>query len=230
MGLEDTITDLMLRQDIANAQIIQTLSDSDLNNLLTGARSNINAEVLNKHKDSYEKTSNDLKRAMDIQKNIYYYDQRTHDLNDLQKSIHKNVMMSAGNANIQNSTNKRQFEINEWTSGNRRDTLFVFQTIFIGLMLNTIFLACYRYNIVGGAFYSFITFLILLIIILIIVYRANYTDMLRDKRYWNRRQFTKLPNTAAPNCPALDNAINGIDKNVAAGLATLGNIGSDFGL
>ena len=216
MSLEEKLNELLLRQDEYNASLLADIKNDPTKfaQFLNNAQQNILNNTVNKHTDLFDKSYNDLQRASDVQKNIYYYYQRNLDVNNIQDSVYKNVVANSTNSDIQSTNAKRQFEINEWTTNNRRDTLFVFQIILIGILLNSVFLALYRYNITGGPFYGFITFLILIIIIFIIVNRANYTDQLRDKRYWNRRTFMKAPPPNIVDCPALVNSISNIDDNI----------------
>jgi hypothetical protein len=218
MTLEDKLNELLLRQDEYNASVLADIKSDPTKfaQFLNNAQQNILNKTINQHSDLYDKTYSDLQRAADVQKNIYYYYQRNLDVNNMQDSIFKNVVANSNNSDIESNNSKRQFEINEWTTNNRRDTLFVFQIILIGVLLNSVFLALYRYNITGGPFYTFVTFLTLIIIIFIIVNRSNYTDQLRDKRYWNRRTFIKAPPPNIADCPALVNSISNIDD-------TLGN-------
>jgi predicted AlkP superfamily phosphohydrolase/phosphomutase len=95
------------------------------------AKQNIYNEAINKHSELYDKAIGDLERASDIQKNVYYYHQRNVDLNNMQEEIYTNMAVNTENEKILNDNARRQFEINEWTVNNRRDTLFVFQIIFI---------------------------------------------------------------------------------------------------
>jgi hypothetical protein len=217
MALEDKLNELLLRQDEYTASVLADIKSDPTKfaQFLSTAQQNILNSTVNKHTDLFDKSYNDLQRAADVQKNIYYYYQRNLDVNNMQDSIFKNVVANSTNSDIQSTNSKRQFEINEWTTNNRRDTLFVFQIILIGILLNSVFLALYRYNITGGGFYTFITFLTLIIIVFIIVNRANYTDQLRDKRYWNRRTFMKAPPPNIADCPALVNSISNIDDNIS---------------
>jgi len=224
MGFEDKLNDLLLRQDIYAAEAVAELKKNPtaFATYINTAKQNIYNEAINKHSSLFDKAYGDLERASDIQKNIYYYHQRNVDLNNMQEEVYNNMAVNKENQKILNDNSRRQFEINEWTSNNRRDTLFVFQIIFISILLNTVFLALYRYGITGGAFYTFVTFFIVVIMIFIIINRANYTEHTRDKRYWNRRTFFKAPAPMVPDCPAISGVTNDIGSNISSGLGQLG--------
>jgi hypothetical protein len=225
MGFQDKLNDLLLRQDIYSAEAVAELkkNPTEFATYLNKAKQNIYNEAINKHSALFDKAYSDLEHASDVQKNIYYYHQRNVDLNNMQEEVYNNMAVSTENQKILSDNSRRQFEINEWTSNNRRDTLFVFQIIFISILLNTVFLALYRYGITGGAFYTFVTFFILIIMVFIIINRANYTEHTRDKRYWNRRTFFKAPAPIIPDCPAFSNAVSDNGSTFSSGLNTLGS-------
>lgn len=83
----------------------------------------------------------------------------------------------------------RQIEINEWAYEDKMDTLFVFQVVFIGLLLVTILFYLKDVGIFPSSFVWYIIFILALIIGIIIINRASFTARRRDKRYWNRRRF-----------------------------------------
>lgn len=115
---------------------------------------------------------------------------------------------------------RRQVEINEWTSSNYMDTLFVFQIIFIGLCSAAILTSFYRtVGLIGGGLYALLIAIILLIIIFVIVRRAQYTRYTRDQRYWNRRRFDRSP-TNIVNLPSCSGVANMFDASVSSASAT----------
>lgn len=91
----------------------------------------------------------------------------------------------------------RQIEINEWTYENKMETVFVFQLLFIALLITTIVMALKRMGYFGGAFAWYVVGLIVLVMAIIIFNRANYTNKYRDRRFWNRRRFPQ--DNAAPS-------------------------------
>jgi len=86
---------------------------------------------------------------------------------------------------------KRQNEINQWASQNKLDTLFVYQQLFIILCATIILVYLMQRGLLSStAFYMFVA-IFALIFTLTIVNRAQYTDTIRDKKYWNKRTFEK---------------------------------------
>jgi DNA-binding CsgD family transcriptional regulator len=120
---------------------------------------------------------------------------------------------------------KRQYEINQWTSSNMMDTLFVFQLMFIGISIAAIMTSLYRMGIVNGSTYAIFIAVILLAIVFTIVRRAQYTRYTRDQRFWNRRQFDRAPAPPVkiniPTCSGISDTITNIadsEKEVSASL------------
>lgn len=135
----------------------------------------------------------------------------------------------------------RQFEINEWTTENRQETIFVYQFIFFGILIATIVGGFYRTGLITGPLASFLTFIVIAIVVLLIVYRAQFTLFKRDKRYWNKRRFQSAgPILPLPNCPAAVDFVTNLPINIqtttesglrraAGGLSTaFGAIGTTF--
>jgi hypothetical protein len=134
---------------------------------------------------------------------------------------------------INNAT--RQFEINEWTTNNRQETIFVYQFVFFGILIATIIGGFYRTGVLGGPIASFLTFIVVAIVVFLIVYRAQYTIFKRDKRYWNKRRFQSAgPILPLPNCPAAVDFVSNLPSNIQAtteaGLKrTAGGLSNVFG-
>jgi hypothetical protein len=83
----------------------------------------------------------------------------------------------------------RQIEVNEWAYGNKMDTLFVFQLLFISLIFVAILMLLKSQGLVGGAFVWYFMAVLAVLNIMIIINRSVYTSTKRDTRMWNRKQF-----------------------------------------
>ena len=142
----------------------------------------------------------------------------------LQGSNLENVQMQiandAGTATQRHDNALRQFEINEWTTANRQETIFVYQFIFFGILIAAIIGGFWRIGFITGPLASFLTFIDLAIIVFLIVYRAQYTTFKRDRRYWNKRRFQSAgPIANLPNCPAAVDLVTNLPGNLQAGAA-----------
>lgn len=83
----------------------------------------------------------------------------------------------------------RQIEINEWTYNDKMETLFVYQLLFIGLLISCLVMLMKSVGAVGGMFAWYVVGLTALLMALVIANRASFTKNLRDRRYWNRIRF-----------------------------------------
>jgi len=122
----------------------------------------------------------------------------------------------------------RKYEMNEWTINNKKDTLFVFSMLFVvisGLLLVTGLMKLY---IISTSFWVILSVLMLLIFIFTVVYRSQYTDIYRNKRYWNRKIFEgkygKIPFPSIPFCPGafneIENSVNNLNRNIQSNVAS----------
>jgi hypothetical protein len=80
----------------------------------------------------------------------------------------------------------RQTEINEWSYNNKMDMLFVFQILFISLLIICILMMFSYKGVIGRAFVWYVFGILVLIDVLVIINRAMYTNRIRDKKEWNR--------------------------------------------
>jgi hypothetical protein len=92
----------------------------------------------------------------------------------------------------------RQIEISEWTYNDRMETLFIFQILFISLMIVAILMYLRGLGALGGGFVGYAVFLLLVVVIIIITNRAMYTTRIRDKRAWSKRKFEQDNSIASP--------------------------------
>ncbi len=81
----------------------------------------------------------------------------------------------------------RQSEINEWQAQNKLDTLFFLQILFLYFSLLVITFYLRQSGILPSIAVYIIAGLGLLIAAGVLWNRASYTQISRDKRYWNRR-------------------------------------------
>ena len=198
--------------DVAIANEIKTLKDNgQLSNYLQNNQAAIVDELFSTKDNNMRKVYGDMGRSLDTQKNTYYYYQRNKDMLNLGDIPLKRLTQDAEAATYDHHIAQRQYEINQWSSGNRMDTLFGFQIIFVAVTLLAIFTGLWRTGFITTGFLSFLTFSLLVVVVLTFVIRIQYTTYRRNKRFWNKRDFSKHagvnPNM---NCPDVSNAINSI--------------------
>lgn len=206
MSLQENIKDALDSQDIELANAIAELKNdpAKLSEFISSRKADLYKKVTEEHSDNFSKVFGDLQRATDVTKNILYYHVRNKDLDRTQEHLLGLSRNDVDNATFDSHNAKRQYEINEWTSNNKLDTLFFFQILFIGLTLMVPLLYLRRIGIIPGSIFYGISFLIVVAIVLTVAVRAQYTIYTRDKRYWNRRRFQQMggPPTL-PSCEAI---------------------------
>jgi uncharacterized membrane protein len=84
---------------------------------------------------------------------------------------------------------KRQNEINQWEVGNKMDTLFIYQQMLIILSAVIIMTYLLKNGILTTTVFRSITGILAAIFAFTVANRAQWTDRIRDTRYWNKRQF-----------------------------------------
>ena len=112
-----------------------------------------------------------------------------------------------------NETARRQYEINEWTSSNKMDTLFFYQLLLITLSIIAPLLYMHKINLLPSTAFYGISGILGIAVVLTLIVRAQYTYSTRDLRYWNRRRY---PQTAPPTAVSCDAIMGQIDEASAA--------------
>jgi hypothetical protein len=194
-------------QDIELSNALQQLRNDpvSLQQFLQNAQTNLYTDVIAQKDGAFQKIYGDLQRASSTDKAVQLYNQRNEDVNNLQSELY-NARKGETDAVIHDiNLAKRQSEINQWSTGNKLDTLFVYQQIFI-ILCTVVFMTYLLTNgvITTGLYFSLL-FVLICIAVFTIVDRAQYTQFLRDGRYWNKRKFPTY-STIIPNvCPQGNN-------------------------
>lgn len=199
--VEQAIQYTQLFQDVELAQALQQLRNDPqaMQRFLQNAQNSLYKSVTEQKDDTFQKVYGDLERASSAQKAIYYYNLRNNDLNNLQDAVFQAQKGSADAVIHDRDLAKRQVEINQWSSGNKMDSLFVYSQAFI--FICTVILISYLWiqGILSTSIFTIIGTILLIIFVFTVVNRAQYTIFLRDSRYWNRRQFPTFRGIPAPN-------------------------------
>jgi len=83
----------------------------------------------------------------------------------------------------------RMNEIGEYSYRNRSDTIFVFQLMFIAILIVIVLLYLKSVGIVTSFFVYPVCVLLTIIVIFILVNRIVLTNNIRDKRVWSKLNF-----------------------------------------
>jgi hypothetical protein len=200
--------------ELANA-MNQFRSSGGASDYIAQRRGELYNTVSSEHSDSIAKVFGDLQRATDTTKNILYYHVRNKDLDRLQNSIVDQAAMEAANATYDNHNSKRQFEINQWTSENKLDTVFVLQMAFIYLTLTAAMIYGLNAGMIPSSVFYGVTGILSIAVVLTLIVRYQYTAKTRDNRLWNRRRFAKMGPPVMPNCPAVTGMVADFMENTA---------------
>lgn len=223
---EKTVQNTLTLQDLQLAQNITNLKNdpAKLNAFISARRNDLYNTVTKEHSDTFQKVYGDLERATNTQNSIFYYFVRNKDLDLVEKQVYDKASADAANAQHDNHLAKRQYEVNEWTSNNKLDTLFIFQMILIALTLTAPMLYLQRIGLIPMTVFVGVTSIFLLAIIFTIVVRAQYTIFTRNTRYWNRRRFASMggPPTV-PTCESVTGLVSELGNLGSTGLANMAN-------
>lgn len=148
------------------------------------------------------------------------HNQRAKELSDMVDQVYNNQAESVKAVIHDKELAGRKKEMNEWTVGNKQDTLFVFSSLFLllsGLLLIT---GLWRMGIISSTLWVALGVPLLLIFLLIFVRRWRYTDVLRNKRYWNKQIFEgKAKKFTMPSCEQLYEGVQSATTTAAGAAA-----------
>jgi hypothetical protein len=212
-------------QDIQLASAIQALQKDRPQAIqyLQGQKDKVYNEVIKQKNNTIEKVYGDLNRSSKVQESILMHKKRSEELKDLQQQLYEQQENTA-KAVIEDKTMAgRKNEMNEWSVNNKYDTLFVLSSLFImlsGLLLITVL---WRMGMISSYLWVALATPLILIFVLIVIRRSKYTDVMRNKRYWNKHNFEgKYAKIPIPYCPEITNAIEGglqtLQSNVQQGV------------
>lgn len=195
-----------LFQDVELATAIGQLKQdpAQLQQFLQGQQDNVYKNVIKQKDSTFQKVYGDLNRASDAQEAILMYDKRNKELAQIQQEIYNNQTNNATAITEDKNLAGRKYEMNEWSVNNKKDTLFVYSAIFITISALILITVLWRMGLIGSGMWVALAAPIIIVAVLIIVVRSQYTDVLRNKRYWNRKIFEgKYGKIPVPICPGV---------------------------
>jgi hypothetical protein len=229
VNLDQIIQNATQYQDIELATAVGSLSPAELQTFIQSQRDKVRQQVTAQKEGTFAKVYGDLDRASKAQSAIALYEQRTKDLATLQEQIYQHQQDGATALTDDEHMASRKQEMNEWSVQNKQDTLFVMSALFIVLSTLLLLTGLWRMDIISPLMWVGIGGPLLLIFTLIVVHRAQYTDVLRNKRYWNKQIFEgKYGRIPVPQCigdiqgvaAAAQRTAQDAMQSVASGLAT----------
>ena len=218
--ITDTNTQQAIELATALAQI-QGTGSTALNAFSASQRGNLMDIIMREHSDTAVENVGDLVSTQDSLNNLMYYYSRNNDVNNIQTSILDRATSDAQGSVRDTHMSKRQFEINEWTASNKAETLFMMQLLLIAVTFTIFILFLNRMGVIPTSVFTLITSLVFIAFILTFIIRYQYTNYIRDGRYWNRKNYGKMDAIDAPaTCP-------GVSDGSSALTDALGSFGDD---
>ena len=209
-NLDSVIKSTQLYQDVDLATALNNFrqSPADLQAFLQKQQSSIYKDIIKQKDNVFSKVYGDLNRAAKSQESVLMYNERNKQLASMQDQIFNNQKnMATAILNDQNIATRKN-EMNEWSVGNKNDTLFVYSALFITLSGLLLCVVLWKMGIISGYFSGSLMGLMVVIFVLIVLNRSQYTSNTRDQRYWNRKNFGgKYGKIPLPNCPGLTDQI-----------------------
>ena len=138
MGNLNSIIDITnLFQDVELATAIGELKQNpaQLQQFLQDQQDRIYQDVVKQKDSTFQKVYGDLKRASDSQDAVIMLDKRSRELADIQRQVYENQAKSAGAITEDKNLAERKYEMNQWSIGNKSDTLFVFSSLLLSSSL-----------------------------------------------------------------------------------------------
>ena len=195
--------DIVDLQDIEKIQYLQTLQSdpAGYQQFITDKSSRIQSELVDTKRAAFTKVSGDMARFMDMDHNSQATLLRSGQLAASQNHIYTEQDRALATKKNNEDLTRRQVEINEWYYENKRETLFVLQLILLTALTVVVLLAMKTYGWIGPTAADFVTLFVLVVAAGTWVYRWYYTTYVRDRRYWNARNFKagEIP-APAPKC------------------------------
>jgi hypothetical protein len=231
-NLDQIIDYTQLFQDVELATAIGQLKQNpaQLQQFLQDQQSKIYNDVVKQKDSTFQKVYGDLNRATEAQESILMLNKRNKELLDVNQNVYDNQKKSADAVMEDKNLAGRKYEMNQWSIGNKNDTLFVFSILFIALSVLILITVLWRLGIISSTLWVALGMPVIMIFILIVVNRSEYTNVFRDKRFWNRRDFGRYGKIPVPLCPGalsgiesgINSAESGIESGVQSGISSAG--------
>lgn len=187
-NLDTVIDHTKLFQGVPELQKLQN-NPAELQRYLQSKQDYLYKDIVKQKDNSFQKVYGDLQKASQAQESALMYNSRTKEMNTMYDTQYNQTKKAVDNLTFDKNLASRKFEQNQWTIGNKDDTLFVYSLLFIELSIALIVGGLWRAGLVGPTLVGATLGLLLLIFVLTVVYRLQYTDVLRNKRYWDRKIF-----------------------------------------
>lgn len=227
-NLDQIINHTKNYQDVELASAIGELKKNpgEMQRFLQNQQSRVYNDIVKQKDDTFQKVYGDLNRSTQVQESISMYGKRSKELADLHQQMYDNQQNDANAVVDDKNLANRKYEMNEWSIGNKNDTLFVMSSLFIMLSGLLLLVGLWKVGILSSFWCALLGGPLIIIFVLIVVNRSQYTDYLRNKRYWNKQIFEgkygKIPIPLCPNMiQGIQNAGATLQQSARADMASL---------
>jgi hypothetical protein len=189
LDVNTLLTDLQSLSDLELKAYLATLSTAQRNAFVQSSITSAINNVTNSKATNYTNASNMLLGADNSVTSAAYYLLRTQDLTNLATDLNEVTTKQVTENTINKQLADRQYEINEWSNSNKLDTLFFLQILFISLTLTAVFLFLMQNGLLPYYLFGLFSFLTVAFAVIVLIYRARFTAVKRDGRYWNKQKW-----------------------------------------
>jgi len=206
-------------QDIQLATALKKLTNEEIMRYTAVQQDKVYKDITAQKEDTLKKVYGDLSDGGRVVESVLQWNKRTQDLKKIENQVY-NIQKNAADAVTDDKQLAgRKAEMNEWTVNNKKDTLFVFSSLFImlsGLLLITVL---WRMGLVSAYLWASLAAPLIMIFVLIVINRAQYTNSVRNQHFWNKRVFNKEGKIALPSCAGLSNMLDDAQNTVKNNMA-----------
>jgi hypothetical protein len=206
MSLENAIRTTQTLQDVELAEAMNRLKSnpSELRAWLQSQQDRVYREIMKQKEDTFSKVYGDFHRATKVEESILAHNKRAKELSEMVDTVYQNQEAAASAVVHDKNLATRKNEMNEWTVGNKQDTLFVASSLFLLLSGMLLLTGLWRMGWIASSLWVALAIPLLVIFLLIFLRRWRYTDVMRNKRYWSKHIFEgKSQKIPVPACPQL---------------------------
>ena len=191
--------------DFKNAVDSKKNNQTALQAYLDIQKNNVLSEIAKQKSITFDKVYGDLTNVSNVQGSMIVLDQRTNQLDNIQKQVSSKQEQDIHNVKDDKQLAKRKVEMNEWSVENKKETLFIYSIFFMLLTISVFLSALVSIGTISSYLCTSLVALFVIIFIIIVLYRARLTTNYRNKRYWHKRSFDegigkfRIPNLSL--CP-----------------------------
>ncbi len=188
-SLQEIQSQTQILSDMELKTYLNSLTPAQQADLLAGNVANSVADVQANKETAYIRAFNNVTNSNNAITQAGYYLARTLDMNTMASDINQVAAKQASAAMVNKELATRQYQINEWSSSNKLDTLFFFQVLLIALTLSAALFFLVKQGMMPMFLFTILSMILLAGALLVLFMRWRYTSTVRDGVYWSRRRF-----------------------------------------